>query len=94
MAEVITVEVVYATREKQRLLTLQVPVGTTAIETIGRSGMGSEFPNLELNAGALGVFSKKVGPDYVMQANDRLEIYRPLIADPKESRRQRAREQK
>ena len=94
MAETINVEVVYATREKQRLISLQVSVGTTAIETIEQSGISSAFPAMEVDGKALGVFSRKVGLDYVMQANDRLEIYRPLVADPKEIRRQREKQQR
>jgi putative ubiquitin-RnfH superfamily antitoxin RatB of RatAB toxin-antitoxin module len=62
--------------------------------TIERSGIRNEFPEMVVDDKALGIFSRKVGPDYIMRAGDRLEIYRPLVADPKEIRRQRAEEQK
>jgi putative ubiquitin-RnfH superfamily antitoxin RatB of RatAB toxin-antitoxin module len=90
MTESIRVEVVYATPDKQRLIALQVPPGTSAVETIERSGIREEFPLMVIDEQALGVFSRKIRPDYVMQPGDRLEIYRPLLADPKENRRQRA----
>lgn len=94
MAETITVEVVCATPDKQVLRALEVPPGTTAMEAIERSGIRDEFPDIEIRADAIGVFSRKVGPDHVLQPGDRVEIYRPLLADPKEMRRQRAKEQR
>lgn len=94
MSDEIDVEVVYATPEKQRLIALRVPAGTTAIEAIEQSNIGDEFPDMVVDEKALGVFSRKVSPDYELQPGDRVEIYRPLIADPKEIRRQRARQQK
>jgi putative ubiquitin-RnfH superfamily antitoxin RatB of RatAB toxin-antitoxin module len=93
MAELIDVEVVHATPEKQKIISIQVPAGTTAIEVIERSGIRKVFPGLQVDEKALGIFSRKVNPDYVMQPGDRVEIYRPLIADPKEVRRQRAKRQ-
>lgn len=94
MTEMIDVEVVYATADKQRLITLRVPEGTTVIDAIERSNIRDEFPGMVVDEKALGVFSRKVSPDYELQPGDRVEIYRPLIADPKEIRRQRAKTQK
>lgn len=94
MAETIEIEVVYATRDKQELEALRVPAGTTALEAIAISGLRRAFPDMVVDGNALGVFSRKVAPDYVMQPGDRLEIYRPLKADPKEVRRQRAKLQR
>ena len=94
MADTIDIEVAYATAEKQALVRLEVPPGTTAREAVARSGIREKFPDMKLDENALGVFSRKVPPDYPMQAGDRLEIYRPLIADPKEVRRRRARAQR
>ena len=94
MAENIRVEVAYATPERQLIVAVDIPPGTTAMEAIERSGIRSEFPEMVIDENALGIFSRKVVPDYPMQAGDRLEIYRPLVADPKEIRRQRARQER
>lgn len=93
MAEAIDVEVVYATPGRQKLIALRVPPGTTAIEAVERSGIRQEFPGMVVDEKALGIFSRKVDPDYELQPGDRVEIYRPLIADPKEVRRERAEKQ-
>ncbi|HKJ16147.1 MAG TPA: RnfH family protein [Xanthomonadales bacterium] len=93
MAEPIIVEVVYATPEKQKIIALQVAAGTTAIQAIEQSGIHQEFPGMQLDEKALGIFSRKIASDTVLSAGDRVEIYRPLIADPKEVRRQRAEQQ-
>ena len=87
----ITIEVAHARPEKQVLLSLQVNPGTTLIEAIEQSSMREAFPDLQIDADSVGIFSRKVGLDYVLKASDRIEIYRPLIADPKEGRRERAR---
>jgi len=84
------VEVAYATPEKQVLIRVEVPAGCTVAEAIERSGIRTKFPNIDVNPAALGIFSRKVSPDHVLRAGDRVEIYRPLIADPKEMRKQRA----
>lgn len=84
------IEVVLATPEKQVLLKIEVPAGCTVAEAIELSGIRSEFPNIEINPMALGVFSRKVAPEHILLAGDRVEIYRPLRADPKELRKQRA----
>ena len=90
MADSIRVEVVHARPEKQVLLQLDVPEGTTVAEAIEQSGIRDAFPDIEILQGSVGVFSTKVPLDHVLRAGDRVEIYRPLIADPKESRRRRA----
>ena len=86
----ISIEVVHARPERQVLLQLDVPVGTTVSEAIERSGIRESFPDLEVEEGGVGVFSAKVPLNHVLREGDRVEIYRPLIADPKESRRRRA----
>ena len=86
----IQIEVVYATPEKQVLLSLSVPAGTTVAEGIEQSAIQDEFPELAMDLKAVGIFSRKVPLDHVLREADRVEIYRPLIADPKEVRRQRA----
>jgi putative ubiquitin-RnfH superfamily antitoxin RatB of RatAB toxin-antitoxin module len=90
MADSIKVEVVHARPDRQVLLQLQVPTGTTVIEAIEQSGIRASFPDLELIKGGVGIFSAKVPLNHVLREGDRVEIYRPLIADPKESRRRRA----
>lgn len=90
MTESIDIEVVYATRERQELVALRVPAGSSALEAVERSGLRHSFPEMVVEEDALGVFGRRVPPGYVMQQGDRLEIYRPLKADPKEVRRQRA----
>ena len=90
MADTIKVEVVYARPERQVLLSLDVPDGTTVAEAIDLSGIRETFPEIEIAGGDLGIFSRKVPPEQILRDGDRVEIYRPLIADPKESRRRRA----
>lgn len=89
---VIEIEVVYAAVDRQILRTLSVPEGTTVREAVLKSGIGDEFPELDLNECPLGIFGKVVADPQVrlIQAGDRIEIYRPLLADPKEVRRLRA----
>lgn len=88
----IAVEVAYALADKQKLITLTVPAGTTVREAALRSGMDGHFPGIDLANAPLGIFGKAVGkPDErVLEEGERVEIYRPLIADPKEVRKQRA----
>ena len=88
----ITIEVVYALSDQQKLLTLRVPAGTSAREAVLRSGMQIFFPQLNLAQAPLGIFGKALArPDErVMQSGERIEIYRPLLADPKEVRKLRA----
>jgi len=87
---VIMIEVAHARPEKQVLRALPVKPGTTLIEAVDQSGIRAEFPDLQITADNVGIFSRKVGLDHVLEAGDRVEIYRPLIADPKEVRRERA----
>jgi putative ubiquitin-RnfH superfamily antitoxin RatB of RatAB toxin-antitoxin module len=86
----INVEVVYALPERQILLALEVAPGTTVHEAIEQSGIVQHFPGLDAG-GRCGIFGKRVKRDAILKEGDRIEIYRPLIADPKDSRRRRAR---
>lgn len=88
----IEVEVVYAAVDRQVLLKTSVAVGTTLRAALLSSGIGARFPELDLASCPLGIFGKVVSdPDSrAVQAGDRIEIYRPLLADPKEVRRLRA----
>lgn len=89
---VVAIEVVYALADKQKLLRLTVPAGTTVRDAALGSGMDAFFPSLDLANAPLGIFGKAVAkPDErVLEDGERVEIYRPLIADPKEVRKQRA----
>jgi uncharacterized protein len=84
------VEVVYALPHRQVLLKLEVLEGTTVAGAIARSGILERFPGLSLVPGRVGVFGRLMDPEAPVRDGDRIEIYRPLIADPKEARRKRA----
>jgi len=95
MTKQIEVEVAYATPSKQLIKSLTVPEGTTAMEAVKLSGIENDFDALDITSAKMGIFSKafspKLGPEvYQLTEGDRVEIYRPLIADPKEARRKRA----
>lgn len=94
MSEQMSVEVVYALASKQEIVPMKLPVGTTVRQAIERSGLLEKYPEIDLAKNKLGVFAKIVKPDTPLRHRDRVEIYRPLIADPKEVRRQRAAEGK
>ncbi|MDZ4729208.1 MAG: RnfH family protein [Xanthomonadales bacterium] len=89
----IDVEVAYALPEKQVIAKVAVPIGTTAAQAIELSNIRQLFPGIEEQP-LVGIFSRKVALDYPLQSGDRVEIYRALMADPKEVRRKRAEEQK
>ena len=93
-ADKIPVEVAYALPDKQQIVMLEVQPGTTAREAVQRSGIDRQFPGLDLEASRLGIFGKAVKDGQVLRAGDRVEIYRELIADPKEVRKRRAAEAK
>jgi len=86
----IRIEVVLATPERQELVALDVSAGTTLAEAITLSGLPELFEGFEIDLTKVGIFGQKASPDQVLLEGDRVEIYRPLIADPKEVRRQRA----
>lgn len=86
----IMIEVAYALAGNQLLLELRVTQGTTAREALAQSGILARIPEFDHERLKVGIFGKVVKADTVLQAGDRVEIYRPLIADPKEARRRRA----
>jgi uncharacterized protein len=90
----ITVEVAYALPHQQLIIPVQVAPETTAAQAIQASGIISKFPEIDLGKNQIGVFGKLVRLETVLKNMDRVEIYRPLIADPKEVRKQRAEEGK
>jgi len=86
----ITIEVAYATPEKQCILELEVDAKCTIAEAINLSGILLEFPEIDLSKQKVGVFSQEKKLTDKIKAGDRVEIYRPLTQDPKEARRARA----
>ena len=84
------VEVVYALPDKQSLVSLVVEEGTTIKEAIEASGVLDTYDQIDLTRDKVGIFSKFAKLDTVLRENDRVEIYRPLIADPKKVRKERA----
>ena len=94
MPEQITVELVYALPDRQTLLSFQVEEGTTLEQAIVLSDIQEHHPELDLDAVKFGIFGKITPKNHVMREKDRIELYRPLIADPKEVRKQRAAEGK
>lgn len=94
LKESINVEVAYALPEKQIIRAVNVDAGTTIGAAIVQSGIMMDFPDLELEDAKVGIFGKATAMTTVLSDGDRVEIYRPLIADPKEVRRKRAAEGK
>jgi putative ubiquitin-RnfH superfamily antitoxin RatB of RatAB toxin-antitoxin module len=93
-AETIPVTVVYALADKQVVLALDVVADATLDEVITQSGILEQFPEIDLGKNKVGVFGKLGKLTDTLHAGDRVEIYRPLIADPKQVRKQRAAEGK
>ncbi len=92
MSDKIRVEVVYALPTQQRLIALDVEVGTTMHEAVLRSGILDLFPHINLEQDKMGIFGKAVKDprEHVLKAGERVEIYRPLAVDPKQARLNRA----
>lgn len=90
----IKIEVVYALPHEQTLLKLDVPPESTIADAIKLSGLLEKYPEIDLTKGKFGLYGKLSKADTVLREKDRIEIYRPLIADPKEVRRKRAEEGK
>jgi len=84
------VEVVYAAKDSQSLLSLEVSEHCTVEQAIQQSGLLKTFPEIDLQKNEVGIFSQKVTLNHPLQNGDRIEIYRPLLIDPKESRRKKA----
>lgn len=84
------VEVAYALADKQSLISLEVKEGTTLKEAIEASGILEIYNQIDLSKQQVGIFSKFASLDTVLREKDRVEIYRPLVADPKEVRKERA----
>lgn len=99
--ESIRVEVAYALPDKQKIIELMVEPGTTAYTAVCESKITDFFPDLDIDSAKMGIFGQTLGTkglkgpkDHVLIENERVEIYRPLISDPKEVRRKRAEKSK
>ncbi len=90
ISKLMIVEVAYALPQKQVIIPIEVKTGTTALAAIQQSGLLLQYPELSLKNCKIGIFGKMVCLDTALQPLDRVEIYRPLIADAKEARRLRA----
>ena len=94
MTALIHVEVVFGRQDRQKVATVTLNEGATVRDAVERSGLLTEFPEIDLAKNKLGIWNKLAKLDAVVRNKDRVEIYRPLIADPKEVRKQRAAEGK
>ncbi|KTD96336.1 RnfH family protein [Pseudoalteromonas sp. H71] len=86
----INIEVVFALPTTATCLSLEVQPGCTAEQAVIQSGIIEKCPEIDSNALTLGVWNRTVKANYELKDGDRIEIYRPLIADPKDARRKRA----
>ncbi len=84
------IEVAFAEPDYQRVIALDVPPGTTLAKAIGLAQIREDYPEVEIDMDRVGVWNRTRPADYVLHEGDRIEIYRRLIADPKQVRRERA----
>lgn len=88
------VEIIYLTPEREESLSLAVAAGTTIAELFANAAVRAWLKSAWLDLASVGVFGKRVPADYVLEAGDRVELYRPLRVNPKDARRERARRDK
>ena len=93
MAESLTIEVAFATPEKQVVRHLDVPDGTTVRQAVALAALEQDFPGFDPEGMAIGIWGKVVPEDRLVTTGDRVELYRPLTLSPQEIRRRRARDQ-
>ena len=84
------IEVVYARPDRQAVKSVRLPPGSRVAAAITASGLLTDFPEIDLGVNRIGVYAEPVELDTMLEDGDRVEIYRPLLADPKEARRRRA----
>lgn len=90
----INIEVVYADDKDQAVIAMQTELNIQVLEAIQRSGILKQFPQINLSLNKIGIFSKIVSLDTILNDGDRIEIYRPLKIDPKQARKHRALKQR
>ena len=88
--DLLHIEVVYALPERQDVVSLRLPPGSTVRQAVEASGLLVRYPQIDLARDKLGIYARLVAPETPLRNRDRVEVYRPLLADPKEVRRQRA----
>lgn len=93
IAVMLEIEIVYGLPGKQVLKKMNVQNGCTAREAVCQSGLDEIFSELDLQTAPLGIFGKSVKDETLLRDKDRIEIYRPLLIDPKEARRKRVQNQ-
>lgn len=90
MTEYLQISVAYVGRESQALRSLEVRTGTSVQEAIEQCGLLDQFTEIDLDSNKVGIFGKLIKLEQAVEEGDRIEIYRPLIADPKTARKRRA----
>lgn len=88
--DTICITVIYAFPEEQRLFSADIPVNTTVRAAIHASGIPGWYPQIDLDVNKVGIYGKMVTLDHPLCGNERIEIYRPMTADPKAARKTRA----
>ncbi|MCC6658038.1 MAG: RnfH family protein [Rhodocyclaceae bacterium] len=94
MADLLSVEIAYALPHRQEVVQLKLPKGSTLQQAVEASGLLQKHADIDLKKNKVGIFGKLSRADAVLKDRDRVEIYRPLLADPKEVRKKRAEEGK
>ena len=94
IVNLLEIEVAYGLSHRQFLRCLKMPLGSTVRKAIVQSGVLSKFPEIDLMSVKVGIFSRPVDLDVLLNSGDRVEIYRPLILSPTAARRLRAERQK
>lgn len=90
MTRVVEVEVAAGFANRQVLVPLLLPLGSTVADALAAADLGRRLPGLDVDEERVGIFGRRCRPDQVLASGDRVEVYRPLKADPKEVRRQLA----
>lgn len=93
-AELIEVDVACAMKDLQRVINLQLPVGSSLADAVSGSGILQEFPSIDLEKIKFGIYGQLASEDTKLKDGDRIEVYRPLLITPMEARRLRAKRKK
>jgi uncharacterized protein len=83
------VEIAYAEPQRAIVKTMRMPAGSCVADAMRHAALDADFSAVDLEHSALGIFGKPIRPEHVLKDGDRIEIYRPLAADPKAARRAR-----
>ena len=94
MSKMIVIETAYALEHVQYLFSETVKQGTTVEQALAQSKLNTEVPDIVINLDMVGIFGKLTKPNTVLREGDRIEVYRPLKADPKDRRRKKVEEER